>query len=103
MGMIRDGSFTTGQLSVGWSEDLSVMRNQPRVMKNEDNMFMTDLLTIDGNDLLRDMISANPTITITINNETLNEAGLPRSTEVTVVALRSERKAHDIMTLLFVV
>lgn len=27
MGMIRDGSFTTGQLSVGRSEELSVMRN----------------------------------------------------------------------------
>ena len=99
MGMIRDGSFTTGQLNVGWSEDLNAMRDQPSAAKNEDDMSMANLLTINGNDLLRDMTSAKPTITITTNNET----GLPRSTEVIVVELQTERKAHDMMTLFFIV
>lgn len=73
------------------------------MVKNEADMSMTDLLIIDGNDLLRGMTPAKTTITITTNNETLNETGFPRSREVAVVELHPERKAHDMMTLLFVV
>jgi hypothetical protein len=103
IGMMKDGGVTAGQLSVCLSEGLSAMRNQPSEVMNKDNISTTDLPTINMSDLLRSMTPAKFTRTITTDNETFIETGLPPSTKGIVVELHSERNAYNIMILLFVV
>jgi hypothetical protein len=99
---IRDGNITSGQLSMCLSGNLRAVSNQPSVVTAEGDTATTDQLTIDMNLVLKDMIHAKATPTMTINVESRIEAGTPRLTKMIVVELQFEMKAPNTIPLLFV-